>query len=170
MATDGILEDLAALIGQPCFPQVSDGAVETGAIRLFAAAVEDGFPAYWADDPAETIAPPALLSAWNRPVMWNPTGEEASTGLALHFLIKDQLGLPRAVVAETESEVAEPIRPGMRVRSEQILVELGEPCTTRLGQGRYWTLRIEYRCAQSGVLFGAETLRFFGYGTREEAA
>ena len=165
----GIPDDLAALIGQPQFAQVSDGAVEAGAIRLFAAAVEDGTPAYWADDPADMIAPPALLSAWNRPVMWHPDGDAGTSGLALHFLVKDRLGLPRAIVAEMESEAAAPIRPGVRVGSEQILVDLGEPCTTRLGEGRYWTIRVEYRCAEDGTLFGAETLRFFGYGAEGSA-
>ncbi len=165
----GIPDDLAALMGKPQFAQVSDGAVEAGAIRLFAAAVKDGTPAYWVDDPADMIAPPALLSAWNRPVMWHPDGDAGTSGLALHFLIKDRLGLPRAIVAEMESEVAAPIRPGVRVRSEQILVDLGEPCTTRLGAGRYWTIRVEYRCAEDGMLFGAETLRFFGYGAEGSA-
>ena len=159
-----IPQDLAELVGKPCFAQESDGAVEAGAIRLFAAAVEDGFPAYWADDPAQALAPPALLSAWNRPLMWHPGEDEAPTGLALHFLLKDRLGLPRAVVTETESEVSEPIRPGARVRCEQILVELGDLTSNRLGEGRYWTIRVEYRCACSHALFGAETLRFFGYG------
>ena len=162
MAT--IPDDIAALIGKPCFAQESDGPVEMGAIRLFAAAVEDGSASYWTDRAEDMIAPPALLSAWNRPLMWSPNAEEAPSGLALHFLIKDKLGLPRAIVAEMESEVAEPIRPGMKVCSEQILVELGEPCTTRLGEGRYWTIRVEYRCADSKALFGAETLRMFGYG------
>ena len=164
-----IPQDLAALVGKPCFAQESDGAVEAGAIRLFAAAVEDGFPAYWADDPAQALAPPALLSAWNRPLMWHPGGDAGTSGLALHFLVKDRLGLPRAIVAEMESEVAAPIRPGATVRSEQILVDLGEPCTTRLGDGRYWTIRVEYRCAGDGTLFGAETLRFFGYGAESAA-
>lgn len=164
-----IPHEVSELVGRPCFPQVSDGAVEAGAIRLFAAAVEDGFPGYWAENPAEVVAPPAMLSAWNRPLMWNPAGDEAAPGLALHFLIKDKLALPRAVVAETESEVAEPIRPGVRVKSEQILVDVGEPCTTRLGEGRYWTIRVEYRCAETDTLFGAETMHFFGYGAGEAA-
>ena len=164
-----IPENVAALIGKPQFTQVSDSVVEAGAIRLFAAAVEDATPAYWADDPAEIVAPPAMLSAWNRPVMWNPDGDVGTTGLALHHLIKDLLGLPRAIVSEMESEVAAPIRPGVKVRSEQILMELGDPCSTRLGDGRYWTIRVEYRDAADGALFGAETLRLFGYGAEVAA-
>lgn len=164
-----IPEEVAALIGKPQFAQVSDGAVETGAIRLFAAAVQDATPAYWSDDPAAVMAPPAMLSAWNRPVMWNPDGNAGTSGLALHHLIKDLLRLPRAVVTEMESEVVFPIRPGVTVRSEQILVEMGDPCTTRLGEGRYWTIRVEYRDAADGTLFGAETLRLFGYGAEGAA-
>lgn len=160
----GLPEDVEALIGRPCFAQVSDCAVEAGAIRLFSAAVQDGFPAYWADDPADIIAPPALLSAWNRPLMWTPDGDEAPAGLALHFLLKERLGLPRAVVTEAETEVGDPLRPGARVRSEQLLLDVSEPRSNRLGEGRYWTIRIEYRCAEHGTLFGAETMRFFGYG------
>lgn len=162
-------QEVAALLGERCFQQVSDGPVEAGAIRLFAAAMQDAFPGYWAEDPEAIVAPPAMLSAWNRPLMWNPAGSEGAPGLALHFMVKDKLGLPRAVVAETETEVAEPIRPGVRVMSEQILVEVAEPSSTRLGEGRYWTIRVEYRCADNGTLFGAETMRFFGYGAEEAA-
>ena len=164
MEVKEIPAEIAALIGQPQYPQVSDGEVEAGAIRLFAAAVQDGTPAYWADDPAQVCAPPALLSAWNRQLMWRPGGSDPALGLALHFLVKKALGLPRAVVTETETEVAAPIRPGARVRCEQVLVDIGDPTANRLGEGRYWTLRVDYRCDDSGTLFGSETLRFFGYG------
>ena len=162
-------DEVAALIGKPQFAQISDSVVEAGAIRLFAAAVQDATPGYWSDNPAEVVAPPAMLSAWNRPVMWNPDGNAGTSGLALHHLIKDLLRLPRAVVTEMESEVVSPIRPGVTVRSEQILVEMGDPCTTRLGEGRYWTIRVEYRDAADGTLFGAETLRLFGYGAEGAA-
>ncbi|OCC25133.1 hypothetical protein MB02_00075 [Croceicoccus estronivorus] len=161
---NAIPEDVVDLIGKPCFPQVSDCQVEAGAIRSFAAAVEDGFPAFWTDEADNMLAPPALLSAWNRSLMWAPEGKGEGSGLALHFLLKRKLGLPRAVVAETETELADPIRPGVRVKCEQVLVDVGEPCTTRLGEGRYWTIRVEYRCAATGAFFGAETMRFFGYG------
>lgn len=157
-----IPQTLLDLIGKPMFASISD-RVEAGAIRLFAAAVEDGFAGYWSDDPDRMIAPPALLSAWNRPLPWRPGEEESGSGLPLHFLVKEAMGLPRAVVVRTETEAAAPVRPGMRLRSEQILERIGEPRTNRLGTGRSWTIRVEYGCADSGRRLGAETLEFFGY-------
>lgn len=155
--------DLHALIGRPMFAQTSDCAIEAGAIRLFASVVRDGHAPYWSTDGTPPIAPPALLSAWNRPLRWQPDGDEPMPGLALHFLVKERLGLPRAVVVQSDTEVTAPMRPGARVMCEQVLVEIGEPCRNRLGEGRYWTLRVDYRCASSAVPFGAETMCFFGY-------
>ncbi|MCB2066792.1 MAG: MaoC family dehydratase N-terminal domain-containing protein [Erythrobacter sp.] len=162
MAAD-LPAQVQGLLGQPCFAQVSDGLVEAGAIRLFAAAVQDGTAEYWSEDPAEVCAPPAMLSAWNRPLMWRPGEGGSATGLALHFLLKEQLGLPLAVVTATETELAQPLRPGARVQSEQVLLSVSEPKTNRLGTGRYWTIRVDYRCAATGALFGHETMSFFGY-------
>lgn len=155
--------DLHDLMGRPMFAQTSDGVIEAGAIRLFASVVRDGHAPYWPADGTLPVAPPALLSAWNRPLHWRPEGDEPAPGLALHFLVKQRLGLSRAVVVESDTEVVAPMRAGARVRCEQVLVEIGEPCRNRLGEGRYWTLRVDYRCADSAVLFGAETMRFFGY-------
>lgn len=160
--------DLVELIGQPCFPQLSDGVVEAGAIRLFASAVQDGTAAYWRSD-GTAVSPPALLSAWNRPLKWQPQAADAAPGLALHFLIKSRLDLPRAVVTESETEMVRAMAEGARVQSRQILVEIGAPVTNRLGRGRYWTIRLEYLCAETGALFGAEVLRFFGYGAESQA-
>lgn len=155
-------QNLLDLIGKSMFASISD-IVEAGAIRAFAAAVEDGFPGYWADDINRIIAPPALLSAWNRPLPWMPSRREQLTGLALHFLVKDELALPRAVVTHTETEVAGSVRPGMKVRSQQILESISESRSNRLGEGRYWTIRLDYSCAGTGGKLGTETLSFFGY-------
>ncbi|MCP5395243.1 MAG: MaoC family dehydratase N-terminal domain-containing protein [Sphingomonadaceae bacterium] len=161
--------EVADLAGKAHFAQVSDGPVEAGAIRFFAAAVEDGCSDYWTGQTAGLIAPPALLSAWNRPLMWQPDGSEEAPGLALHFLVKQRLGLPLAVVTRTETELARPVRVGDRVRCEQWLVDVSEAKNNRLGDGRYWTIRVEYRCAASNALFGAEVMGFFGYAGGEPA-
>jgi hypothetical protein len=153
---------LFALLNQPMHRQVSD-AVEAGAIRFFAAAVGDANPAWWGSDPE---CPPALLSAWNRQPMWHPdsAGMTASTGLALHFWLKDILDLPSAVVASSETELGAALRPGMRVACTQSLISVGPTRTNRLGTGRDWSLRIDYRCNTTDAWLGAEMLRFFGYG------
>ncbi|QOV96412.1 MaoC family dehydratase N-terminal domain-containing protein [Novosphingobium sp. ES2-1] len=154
--------ELQELLGQPLYRQVSD-PVETGAIRLFAAAIGDAHPAWWMDEPE---CPPALLSAWNRPLMWQPCSgaQDSAQGLALHFQLKDMLGLPLAVVADSETEIGAPCRPGMRLGSTQTLVGIGPLRTNRLGSGRDWTLRVDYRCVASDLFLGAEILRFFAYG------
>ncbi len=160
--TGGLYTELEALLGQPLYRQVSD-PVEAGAIRLFAAAIGDGHPPWWGDEPE---CPPALLSAWNRPLMWQPGAgaQDIAPGLALHFRLKDMLALPLAVVADSETENGAPCRPGIRVGSTQTLVAIGPLRTNRLGSGRDWTLRVDYRCAASDQFLGAEILRFFAYG------
>lgn len=164
MAEHDIPEPVADLLGRPMFTSHSDEPIQAGTIRLFAAAVEDGHPAYWAEDTSRMIAPPALLSAWNRPLPWVPAGVPVAPGLALHFLVKERLGLPRAVVTRTETEIGVPQRPGMIVMSEQTLISVSAPRANRLGKGRYWTIRVDYHCAASGETLGAEILGFFGYG------
>jgi len=158
-------EDVAALIGVEKYANVS-GVVEAGAIRAYAAAIEDPNPLYWSETP---IAPPALLSAWNRPLPWAPGGEELTRALELHFQIKERLNLPRAVVATAETVLHAPIKAGDRVRSAQKLLNI-EPLTARkVGVGRYWTIEVSYRCAATGKSFGVETLRFFAYSPKEPA-
>ena len=59
MSDATVPEDVAALFGGERYVEISD-PVEAGAIRTFAAAVEDSNPAYWGA--LETmIAPPALF-------------------------------------------------------------------------------------------------------------
>jgi len=43
------------------------------------------------------------------------------------------------VVIETEAAWHEPVRPGDRVRAEQILEHVGPLVENRLGRGRKWT-------------------------------
>lgn len=164
---DEVRSELFGLLDRPLYRQVSADPVEAGAIHLFAAVVGDGHPAWWAD-PSQS--PPALLSAWNRPLMWQPDtfGDgTADTGLALHFRLKDLLALPRAVVTGSETEMGARLLPGMKVASEQSLVSVGQERTNRLGTGRDWTLRVTYRCHATATFLGAETLRFFGYRKAE---
>ena len=157
-------ESVAALIGVEAYVEISD-PVEIGGIRAFAAAIEDPNPLYWSD---EAIAPPALLSAWNRPLPWSPNGTAPTRALELHFQIKELLQLPRGVVASAETELHAPIKAGARVKSAQKLLSVEPAATTKLGYGRYWTIQVVYRCAETDALFGIETLRFFCYRPKEQ--
>ena len=164
-----IPSDVAAWIGQVVVVEQDGVTVEPGAMALFATAVEDGNPLY-RDTPEAaaltggSIAPPALLSAWNRPDPWAPAGVAVSRALELHFKLKDAFGLPNGVVTRAETELHAPIRPGDRVYAEQRLDAVGPMTVNALGAGRYWTISVLYRRQGDGVLFGIETLGFYGYG------
>lgn len=90
-----------------------------------------------------------------------------SRALELHFRLKEALGLPKAVVTRSETELHAPIRPGDRVIAQQRLDAVSPVAENRLGQGRYWTISVLYRRACDDVLLGIETLGFFGYGRDE---
>ena len=56
----------------------------------------------------------------------------------------------------------EPVRPGDRLRTRQILRSISDPKTTRLGTGRFWVIEVEY-LNQDGELVGVESYTGFGY-------
>lgn len=145
---------------------IDDGGimVDPSAIENFCVAVEDGNPRYWNDHGADArIAPPAMLSSWVRPHRWHPSGPPAFRPLELHFLLKEALQLPKAVVIGSETCFYEPVRVGDRVHAEQILDAVGPLEERRLGHGRQWTISVHYR-NQDDVLLGIEQLEFFAYG------
>ena len=65
----------------------------------------------------------------------------------------------------------EPVRPGDRITSGQILRSVSDEKTARVGTGRFWVIDVEYR-NQRGELVGVETWTGFGYrkATATEAA
>lgn len=165
-------QEVEAWLGHVVVTETSGAAAEVGAFRLFCAAVEDANPLYRDSDEAHDVAggpicPPALLSAWSRPDPWEPDGMPVSRALELHFRLKEALGLPKAVVTRSETELHAPIRPGDRVIAQQRLDAVSPVAENRLGQGRYWTISVLYRRACDDVLLGIETLGFFGYGRDE---
>lgn len=165
-------QEVEAWLGQVVVREKNGAVAEAGAFRLFCAAVEDGNPLYRESPEADAltggpICPPALLSAWNRPDPWEAGGTPVSRALELHFRLKEALGLPKAVVTRSETELHAPIRPGDRVISEQRLDAVSPVSENRLGRGRYWTISVLYRRAADDALLGIETLGFFGYGGEE---
>jgi uncharacterized protein len=61
----------------------------------------------------------------------------------------------------------EPIRPGDRITSGQILRSVSGPKTARVGTGRFWVIDVEYR-NQRRELVGVETWTGFGYRKGDE--
>ena len=172
---DDLPAEVAAWLGQVVVV-VDEGslAIERGVIENFCVAVEDANPLYWDEGQATTIAdglvaPPALLSSWTRSHRWTPAGAPPLRPLELHFLLKEKLGLPRAVVIGSETCYHAPARIGDRVRAEQVLDAVGAWRDSRLGRGRRWAISVHYR-NQYGALLGSEQLRFFAYLATDDLA
>ena len=80
----------------------------------------------------------------------------------MHFELQEQLGLPEAVMTDNTITFHEPVRPGDRLRTRQILRSVSDPKRTKLGAGRFWVIEVEYS-NQDGELVGVESYTGFGY-------
>ncbi|MFQ5514421.1 MAG: MaoC family dehydratase N-terminal domain-containing protein [Myxococcota bacterium] len=160
-------EEVRAWIGRIRYEEESEIEVERGYVFTSCASVENGNPLYWDDDIAREItggpvAPPSMLSTWFRPHHWAPSHARPRQPLQLHFDLKEKLGLPEAVMTDNEIVFFEPVRPGDRLRTHQILHSVSEPKETKLGRGRFWVIEVE--CLnQRGELVGRESYTGFGY-------
>jgi acyl dehydratase len=173
-APNDLPADIQKWLGEAIVEE-SEIPVEDAQIENFCAAVEDGNPIYRDTTEAQQlsggrIAPPSLLSTFTRPPAELLHGRLAAGATAvhrpleLHFRLKDLFALPKAVVISAETTYYGPVRPGMRIRAEQVLDDVEGPSETSLGKGRKWTLSVHYR-SQDGALLGIERLRFFAYGS-----
>jgi acyl dehydratase len=163
--------DVAALIGEIQYAADSDFPVERGYIWTSCSSVENGNPLFWDDDVADAItggpiAPPTTLSLWLRPHHWAPGSRGAPMALQVHFDMKERFGLPEAVISENTIVFYEPVRPGDRLRTSQVLRSVSEEKTTRLGTGRFWVIDVEYR-NDDGQVVGVESYTAFGYQKAE---
>jgi acyl dehydratase len=160
-------DDVRSWIGETRYAETADFPVERGYLWTSCASVENGNPLFWDDKVADEltggpIAPPSTLSLWFRPHHWQPDQPAPRLPLQVHFDLKDRLGLPEAIMSESEVVFHEPIRPGDVISTSQVLRSLSEPKTTKLGTGRFWVIDVPYR-NQDGDLVGVETFTGFGY-------
>jgi acyl dehydratase len=165
--TSALPDEVTSWIGQVRYEQEGEFPVERGYIWTSCASVENGNPLFWDDEVAEAvtggpIAPPTMLSVWFRPHHWAPGRTEQALPLQVHFDLKDRLGLPEAVMTDNTIVFHEPVRPGDRLRTSQILRSVSEEKTTKLGTGRFWVIDVDYR-NQRDELVGVETYTGFGY-------
>lgn len=156
-----------AWVGRRLEDPPGDIVCERGAILAWCEATENANPLFWDDEVARDltggpVAPPTMLSVWMRPLQFAPGRTEVRRPLELHFRLKEALGLPEGVVADNEITFHAPVRPGDRVRTTQVVREISEPVTRRLGRGRFWVIDVEYR-NQRDELVGVESYRMFGY-------
>jgi hypothetical protein len=167
MSTPTLPEDVAALIDVVQYEEDGEFPVERGYIWTSASSVENGNPLFWDDAVADEItdgpiAMPTMLSLWFRPHHWAPNRTEQALPLQIHFDLKARFDLPEAVMSDNSIVFHEPVRPGDRLRTCQILRSVSEPKTTKLGTGRFWVIEVEYR-NQDDALVGIESYTGFGY-------
>jgi acyl dehydratase len=160
-------DEVTGWIDQVRYEEQGEFPVERGYIWTSCASVENGNPLFWDDEVAEAVtggpvAMPTMLSLWFRPHHWAPGRTEQALPLQIHFDLKDRLGLPEAVMTDNTIVFHEPVRPGDRLRTSQILRSVSEEKTTKLGTGRFWVIDVEYR-NQDDELVGVESYTGFGY-------
>ena len=168
--TDELPEEVKSWIGQVRYEEPTEFEVERGYIFTSCASVENGNPLYWDDAVADELtdgvtAPPTMLSAWFRPHHWAPGRTREAQPLQVHFDLKETLRLPEAVMTDNEIVFGVPVRPGDRLRTQQVLRSVSEPKTTKLGTGRFWVIEVQYLNGHD-ELVGSESYTGFGYGRK----
>jgi hypothetical protein len=161
------VSDIQDLIGKVQYEEEGEFPVERGYIWTSCSSVENGNPLFWDDAVAAEItdgpiAPPSMLSVWFRPHQWSPGRTEPAVPLQVHFDLKETFNLSEAVISDNTIVFYEPVRPGDRLRTHQILRSVSDPKTTKLGTGRFWVIEVEY-FNQRDELVGVESYTGFGY-------
>src|SRR5215217_1020264 len=133
--TDTIPASVTDLIGVPQYEGDAGFDVEMGYVWTSLASVENGNPLFWDEAVAVEltdgpIAPPSMLSVWFRPHHWQPGATHDLVPLQVHFDLKEAFGLPEAVMTDNTITFGDPVRPGDRIRSRQILRSVSESKTT----------------------------------------
>ncbi len=159
--------DVKSWIGQKRYEILGEFDVERGYVFTTCASVENGNPLFWDEKAAHDvtdgwIAPPTMISVWFRPHYWAPEREEQAQPLQVHFDLKEKLELPEAVMTDNTIVFREPVRPGDRLKTYQVLRSVSEPKRTKLGLGRFWVIDVEYE-NQRGESVGTESYTGFGY-------
>jgi acyl dehydratase len=108
------------------------------------------------------IAPPSMISAWFRPHHWAPGRSKQVLPLQVHFDLKEKCGLPEAAMTDNEIIFYEPVRPGDRLRTRQILHSVSDLKKTKLGVGRFWVIEVQY-LNQKDEIVAIEMYTGYGY-------
>lgn len=160
-------EDVREMIGIGQHLETGEFPVERGYIWTSCASVENANPLFWDEEVAQEItggpiAMPTMLSVWFRPHHWAPGRTTQPLPLQVHFDLKERFELPEAVMTDNTIVFYEPVRPGDCLKTQQVLRSVSPPKTTKLGEGRFWVIDVEYR-NQNDELVGIESYTGFGY-------
>ena len=163
----GLPAEVESWLDQPRYEEQGEFEVERGYISTSCSSVENGNPLFWDAALAGRItggpiAPPTMISVWFRPHHWAPGRTRQAQPLQVHFDLKEAFGLPEAVMTDNEIVFGEPVRPGDRLTTRQYLRSVSGPKRTKLGQGRFWVIDVEYT-KQDGTFVGKEIYTGFGY-------
>jgi len=166
--------DISDLIGVTQYPRTATFPVELAYAYNTLAATENANPLYWDSSVAAEITggmtmPPSTLSLWMRPHRWTPGASEEQVALQVHFDLKKRLGLAEAIMSDNSLVLHEPVRPGDVISHHQVLRSVSGLKTTKLGEGRFWVVDVEYH-NQQGDLVGLESYTGFGYVSRARSA
>lgn len=164
--------EVESWIGQKRYALEAEFDVERGYILTSCSSVENGNPIFWDEKVANEltdgfIAPPSMISCWFRPHHWAPNREVQALPLQVHFDLKETFGLPEAVMSDNTVTFGEPVRPGDRLRTWQVLRSVSGEKQTKLGIGRFWDIDVEYQ-NQREEWVGTES--YTGYGYRRASA
>ncbi|WP_374596145.1 MaoC family dehydratase N-terminal domain-containing protein [Sphingosinicella sp.] len=164
---DALDEAVVRLIGKPQY--VSDLGITANAlsVRAMCAAVENAGPVHWNEAEASAVlgapyTPATMLAAWGRPELWEPGQSEPLRALQAHFDLKDLLGYPASVAVSNSLIFYAPVKIGDRLRTQQVVRDIGDIKDTKLGRGRFWTVEMQY-LDEAGDLVGVERYEFFGF-------
>ena len=165
--SDELNAEVQSWIGEKRYEEEGEFPVEMGYVYTTCASVENGNPLYWDEKVADElaggpVAPPTMISAWFRPHFWAPNRTKQAQPLQVHFDLKETLELPEAVMTDNTITFGEPVRPGDRLRTYQVLRSVSTPKTTKLGTGRFWVIDVIYE-NQKGEHVGTESYTGFGY-------
>jgi hypothetical protein len=171
-SADDLPEDVQSWIGQERYEEQTGFPIEMGYVLTMLSATQNGNPLYWDPAVAEAVTDgpitlPTMVSVWFRPHDWSPGRTEPAVPLQLHFDLKDRLGLPEAVMSDNTIVFGEPIRPGDRLTTTQILHSVSPLKRTKLGIGRFWDFGVRI-VNQRGELCAEERYTGFGYN-RDDA-
>ena len=155
-----------SMIGAEQYLEQAEFPVEAGYIWTTCASVENGNPLFWDEEVSSALTGPVrastMISVWFRPHHWAPGRSDQALPLQVHFDLKAALELPEAVMTDNTITFYEPVRPGNRLRTYQVLRSVSDEKTTKLGTGRFWVIEVVYR-NEEDELVGVESYTGFGY-------
>ncbi len=168
MSHDHLPAHLRDFIGKDLGAKPAAIAVEEGAIRHWCEVFQDGNPLFLDEGYAKRhgmpglVLPPCMMETFMRSFSWPPQPDHETITEHLH----EVMGLPLGVVVETSSEFYKPVHQGDRLTSKEVVTDISEEKTTRLGTGRFWDLEVSF-FNQRQELVGKTTMVRFNYRLAE---